>query len=427
MKNTFKLFLDKEIAKYNSILSTNSLSDEDKAAVEQTIANLNEVAEALDAESDNEAIEELRASVAALNESLTAIMEKINQSQTNIEEDNENENENNMENYLSTKNSVSDFLNAVRMSRNGAEFARNWKNTLSTNSIEIAEGSEFAFLPDLVKGKIQDVWEKKADWLTDLKTVNAKGYTVRVNTSDRDDADSRAKGWKPGDTKTAQDITLAAKKVVPQFIYKIQTIDAEMKFNDDGSLLDYLVEELVGQILYEEKRAILIGDGREAGTTGKIDSIEAIYKGDDAVTDAYTTIITAEEDSFMLDNLHNLVSKVHADGEEVVLFIATSAINEATRVAASETSTPLYLEDEQLARQCRASRIIVTDILDLAEITAIAMVPNKYVLVGENVMNPQLFNQHDIWKNEDVYRFECPVAGAIEGLKSTAVLKPYTD
>lgn len=424
MKETFKLFITKEIEKYNSVLATNTLSDEDKAAVEQTIANLNEVAEALDASSDDSAIEELRTSVNELNDRLTAIMEKLSQEQTNIED---NENENNMENYLSTKNSVSDFLNAVRMSRNGAEFARNWKNTLSTNSIEIAEGSEFAFLPDLVKGKIQDVWEKKADWLTDLKTVNAKGYTVRANTSDRDDADSRAKGWKPGDTKTAQDITLAAKKVIPQFLYKIQTVDVEMKFNDDGSLLDYLVEELVGQILYEEKRAILVGDGRAANATGKIDSIEAIYKGDDAVTDAYTTIITATQNSFMLDNLHNLVSKVHADGEEVVLFIATSAINEATRVAASETSTPLYLEDEQLARQCRASRIIVTDILDLAEITAIAMVPNKYVLVGENVMNPQLFNQHDIWKNEDVYRFECPVGGAIEGLKSTAVLKPYSE
>lgn len=421
MKNTFKLFLDKEIAKYNSILSTNSLSDEDKAAVEQTIANLNEVAEALDAETDNEAIEELRQSVTTLNESLTAIMEKINQTQTNIED---NENEKEMENYLSSKNSVSDFLNAVRMSRNGAEFARNWKNTLSTNSIEVAEGSEFAFLPDLVKGKIQDVWEKKADWLTDLKTVNAKGYTVRANTSDRDDADSRAKGWKPGDTKTAQDITLAAKKVIPQFIYKIQTVDVEMKFNDDGSLLDYLVEELVGQILYEEKRAILIGDGRAANATGKIDSIEAIYKGNSAVTDAYTTIITAEADSFMLDNLHNLVSKVRAEGEDVYLFIATSAINEATRVAASESATPLYLEDEQLARQCRATRIVVTDILDTVGITAIAMVPKKYVLVGENVLNPQLFNQHDIWTNTDVYRYEAPVGGAIEGLKSTAVLKP---
>ena len=422
MKETFKLFIGKEIEKYNSILSTNSLSDEDKAQVEQTITNLNEVATALDNETDDQAVEELRTSVNELNERLTAIMERISQTETNIEE-----NENKMENYLSTKNSVADFLNCIRTSTNGADFSKNWRNVLSTNAVTIAEGSEFGYLPEYVKGMIQDLWDKKADWLADLKIVNAKGYVVRANSSDKTNANSRAKGWKPGDEKTAQSITLAAKKVVPQFIYKIQTIDAEMKFNDDGSLLDYLVEELVGQILYEEKRAILIGDGRDSDATGKIDSIEAIYKGEDATSDSYTTIVTATENSFMLDNLHNLVSQVKADGEEVIVFIAQSAINEATRVAASETSTPLYLEDEQLARQIRASRIIVTDILDIAEVTAIAMVPRKYVLVGENVLNPVLFNQHDIWTNTDVYRFECPVGGAIEGLKSTAVLLPYSE
>jgi HK97 family phage major capsid protein len=422
MKETFKLFIGKEIEKYNSILSTNSLNEEDKAQVEQTIANLNEVATALDNETDEQAVEELRTSVNELNERLTAIMERISQTETNIEE-----NENKMENYLSTKNSVADFLNCIRTSTNGADFSKNWRNVLSTNAVTIAEGSEFGYLPEYVKGMIQDLWDKKADWLSDLKIVNAKGYVVRTNTSDKNNANSRAKGWKPGDTKTEQSITLAAKKVVPQFIYKIQTIDAEMKFNADESLLDYLVEELVGQILYEEKRAILIGDGRESNATGKIDSIEAIYKGEDAVTDSYTTILTAEENSFMLDNLHNLVSQVKADGEEVIVFIAQSAINEATRVAASDTSTPLYLEDEQLARQIRASRIVVTDILDIAEITAIAMVPRKYVLVGENVLNPVLFNQHDIWTNTDVYRFECPVGGAVEGLKSTAVLKPFSE
>lgn len=422
MKETFKLFIGKEIEKYNSILSTNSLSDEDKAQVEQTIANLNEVATALDNETDEQAVEELRTSVNELNERLTAIMERISQTETNIEE-----NENKMENYLSTKNSVADFLNCIRTSTNGADFSKNWRNVLSTNAVTIAEGSEFGYLPEYVKGMIQDLWDKKADWLADLKIVNAKGYVVRANSSDKTNANSRAKGWKPGDEKTAQSITLAAKKVVPQFIYKIQTIDAEMKFNDDGSLLDYLVEELVGQILYEEKRAILIGDGRDSDATGKIDSIEAIYKGEDATSDSYTTIVTATENSFMLDNLHNLVSQVKADGEEVIVFIAQSAINEATRVAASETSTPLYLEDEQLARQIRASRIVVTDILDIAGVTAIAMVPKKYVLVGENVLNPVLFNQHDIWTNTDVYRFECPVGGAIEGLKSTAVLLPYSE
>lgn len=422
MKETFKLFINKEIEKYNSILSTNSLSDEDRAMVEQTITNLNEVAETLENQNDENAVEELRTSVGELNDRLVAIMERLNQSETNIEE-----NENKMENYLSTKNSVADFLNCIRTSTNGADFSKNWRNVLSTNAVTIAEGSEFGYLPEYVKGMIQDLWDKKADWLSDLKIVNAKGYVVRANSSDKTNANSRAKGWKPGDEKTAQSITLAAKKVVPQFIYKIQTVDAEMKFNDDGSLLDYLVEELVGQILYEEKRAILIGDGRDSDATGKIDSIEAIYKGSDATTDSYTTIVEAEENSFMLDNLHNLVSQVKADGEEVIVFIAQSAINEATRVAASETSTPLYLEDEQLARQIRASRIVVTDILDIAEVTAIAMVPRKYVLVGENVLNPVLFNQHDIWTNTDVYRFECPVGGAIEGLKSTAVLLPYSE
>lgn len=420
MKETFKLFIGKEIEKYNSILSTNSLSEEDKAQVEQTIANLNEVATALDNETDEQAVEELRTSVNELNERLTAIMERISQTETNIEE-NENKMENN---YLSTKNSVSDFLSCVRNSRNGAEFARNWNEVLSTNAVTVAEGSEFGYLPELVKGRIQDLWEKKADWLLDLKIVNAKGYVVRANQSDKDAATSRAKGWKKGGTKTEQAITVAAKRVIPQFIYKIQSIDAEMKFNDDGSLLDYIVSELVGQILYEEKRAILIGDGRASESADKIDSIEAIYKGASATTDAYTTIMTAQANSFMLDNLHDLVASVKAEGEEVVLFIATSAISAATRVAASADSTPLYLEDEQLARQVRANRIVVTDILDIAEVTAIAMVPNKYVLVGENVLNPTMFTAHDIYKNTDVYRFEAPVGGAIEGLKSTAVLLP---
>ena len=218
-------------------------------------------------------------------------MEKISQEKTNIENENKMEN-----NYLATKNSVSDFLNVVRNSRNGSDFIHNWRNVLSENAVTAAEGSEFAFLPDMVKGMINDLWEKKADWLNDLKIVNAKGYVVRNNTSSKNADTSRAHGWKPGDTKTEQEITIAAKRVIPQFIYKIQTVDSEMKFNDDGSLLDYLVEELVGQILYEEKRAILIGDGRADNATGKISSIEAIYKGEGSTTDDYTTIVEAEED-----------------------------------------------------------------------------------------------------------------------------------
>lgn len=417
MKNILRNYLQKEVERYNNVLAQNSISDEDRLSIEAAIQSLQETMEAVDAAEDNSAVEELQATVAELRNSLEAIKEKLSQTKREIPM------ETITENYLKTQNSVSDFLGAIRTSRNGEEFKKNWKNVLAQNSISITEGSEFGYLPELVKGKIQDLWEKKADWLTALKTVNAKGYTVRFNEMSKFDADARAKGWRPGCTKTEQAIELAAKKVVPQFIYKIQTIDAEMKFNDDGSLLDYIVSELVSQILFEEKVAILIGDGRDEGC-GKIESIEPIYKGESAETDAFTTVITAKSD-FLIDDLHDLVASVHTDGvDNVYVFIAKSLINQATRVAASSTSTPIYLDDEQLARQIRAERIIVTDILDQVGLVAIAMIPDKYVLVGENVLNPSLFNQHDIWSNTDVYRYECAVAGAIEGLKSTAVLLP---
>lgn len=425
MKETFRLYLKNEIEKYNNVLAKNELSEEDKNSIEATIENLNNIMDALDQVNDNAAIEELKNSLEELNQSIVAIKEKMNQTKDNVEE---NKPEIMNENYLQSKNSVSDFLNVIRTSRNGMDFSKNWRNKLAENSISFEEGAEYAYLPQDVRSRIMDLWEKKADWLTSLKTINAKAYTCRYNQGDQDALESRAKGWRKGNKKKEQVITLTAKKVIPQFIYKIQVVDAETRFNDDGTLLNYLLEELVGQILYEEKRAILIGDGRDANSEDKISSIEPIYKGQGATTDNFTTIVNRTATSFMLDDLHELVSKIKREGDEdIVVFIATSAINEATRVAASDTSTPLYLEDEQLAAQIRARRIIVTDILDLAGVTAIAMVLNKYVLVGENVLNPQLFTQHDIWYNQDIFRFECPVAGAIEGLKSTAVLLPYNE
>lgn len=423
MRETFKLYVTNELQKYNSILANNSLTDEDKAQVENTINYLNEIMSKLEEANDNDAVEELKTSINELQDSLTAIKEKIAQNKNN-EEENKIETEM-TENYLKTQNSVADFLGAVKEARNGAEFAKAWRNKLAENSISIVEGSEYAYLPDTVRGKIQDLWSKKAGWLTSLKTVNAKAYTCRYNVSDQNAEASRAKGWQKGKTKTEQTIEFAAKKIVPQFIYKIQTIDYQTIFEDDGSLLNYLLDELVSQIIYEEKRAILIGDGRDVASDDKITSIEPIYKGEGAVTDNYTTIVNRTATSFMLDDLRKLVGEVRREeDEEVILFLAKSAEVEAYRVAASATSTPLYMEDDQLAAQVRASRIIITEMLDIEGITALAMIPSKYVMIGQNILNPTMFKDHDVWTNTDIYRYECIVGGGIEGLKSTAILLP---
>lgn len=414
MKEIFKSYLQKEIEKNNSILSQNSLADEDRAVIEAAIASLTETMEAVDAAEDNTVVDELKVTVEELQQSLTAIKEKINQQKEEINEETE------MENYLQTKNAIKDFANVIRNSKSIDEFRNGWNSVLTTNGITIEAGSELAYLPQPVLGRIQDIWDRNADWLRDLRNTGAKSYYVRVNTTEQDAEDARAKGWKQGDSKVAQQLTFAAKKIEAQFIYKLQEIDLKTKWDSDEDLINYVIDELVDQILYEEKRAILVGDGRANDSDYKITSFETIMKD---AEDIYTNVITAEEDSFMIDNMVELVDSLHnPDGRRVFVFMNKADLRSLRRVAASESSTPVYLPVEQVAETIGASRIITTDLLE--EGSAIAMIPEKYCLVGANIFSPEFMNFHDIYQNLDVYRMEIVAGGAIEGLKSTAVLLP---
>lgn len=413
MKTVFKNFLTKEIEKNQAILAQNSISEEDKAVVESAIASLQETLAAVEAATDDATVEELKTTVATMQESLTAIKEKLNQEQ-------KTEQTTEMENYLSTNAAVVAFAQAVRNSRNGAEFMKNWNSVLSTNGITIASGSEEYFLPEIVKSKIQDQWDRNADWLKDLTILNGvKRYTVRKNDSSQDAETSRAKGWKKGDTKVGQGLQFSGKLITAQFIYKLAEISVADEWNDE-TVVDYIVNELVDQILFEEKRAILVGDGRANDSDYKINSIEAIAK---TSADAYTQVATVTANGFLVDDFRSLVDSIHnPNNKPIYVFMSKADLRTLSRIAASETSTPVYISREQVAEQIGASKIITTDLLG-SDYKGIAMIPSEYVLIGANVMNPTMYSWHEGYKNLDVYRYECAVGGGIQGLKSTAVLK----
>lgn len=421
MKETFKSFLNAEIENKQKLLLSNSINDEDKALIQEQIDNLTAMVEKVDAleegEQANEAIEELKQTVTEMGEKLTALNEKLNQTK---QEDNNEEKENKMENYLETKNSVRDFAAAIRASKTADEFRANWNEYLVANSITVASGSEDAFLPSAVKGRIQDLFEKNAGWLADLTNTNAKRFYVRRNTNDKNDEDSRAKGWSKSKTKVSQEIEVAAKLLAPQFIYKLQEIDLQTKFENDEDLINYVLGELVNQILFEERRAILVGDGRANDSDYKIHSFESI--GLKASTDAYTTVMTATS-TFLVDDARALCdSIVNENNVPLYVFMSKADLRTLARVSASETSTPVYMSTEQVAEQIGATKIFTTDLLgETAKM--IAMLPSEYYLVGEGVLNPALMTAHDIYKNLDIYRYECTAGGGINGLKSTAVLK----
>lgn len=424
-KELFKEFLTNAIDEKKNLLLQNSISDEDKEMIQTAITNLESMLTKVDELEDeavaNEAIEELKTTVTDLSDKLTALNERINQSKENNEE-----NEDNKMNYLETKNAIHDFAEVIRNSRNAEEFRANWKDVLMKNdaysdTVTVDGGSAEAFMPAAVKGMIQDIWDKNSGFLKDLNYTNAKRFYCRANNSAQGDETSRAKGHKKGDTKASQKIELAAKLLEGQYIYKIAELSYQTIWDSDEDLIKYVVNELVDQMLYEVKRAILVGDGRANDSDYKINKIEAIYK---TSGDSYTSVFTVGDANtgFLVDDIRLAVDSIHnPNNKDVYAFMNKATLRTLARVQASSTSTPVFMSREQVAEQIGATKVIDTDLLSDNEV--IAMIPSEYYMVGANILNPEWYSWHDGLKNIDYYRYESVVGGGINGLKSTAVLK----
>ena len=319
-------------------------------------------------------------------------------------------------NYLSSQEATHDFLQAMRTSKNAVEFGKNWNVRLAENGITIAEGSEDAFLPDAVKGAIQDAWEKPGNWLNRLNNTNAKAFTVRLNTSDQNAETSRAKGHQKGAQKANESLTFAAKKITPQMIYKKIDLDNMTIFEDDGSLLTYISNELVNQWLIEVQRAILVGDGRQDNDNNKINSIEAVVDAN-AV---YQTTFAHSADAQFIDELVQMVDSIKNDeGGAITVFMSQISLSELRRFVFGDGSSAQYVRKEDMAAQLGVSEIIATSLLG-SGVKAIAMRLDKYVTVGR--INPAFVEWEDYDYNVRNYRVENPFGGALGAPKSAAVL-----
>lgn len=410
-KEIFKQFLTNELSLKENLLANNTLSEDDKTLIQTQIDSLNSLMEQLDEVEDektsDEAIDALKDLVNSMDESIKAIQEKINQDIKTDTDMIENEVK-----YLESKNSVKDFAAIVRNAESRKNFQTEWNKKLAENGVSFEEGTEEGFLPTAVKSEIYSVWDTNADWLKDLTQVNAKRFMIRTNVSEQDAETSRAKGWKKSNAKKAeQALTLSSKEVVCQFIYKIQSVSVVDEFNDDGSLISYLVKELVDQIIYETKRAILVGDGREANSEYKITSFEALnavgqtktIEGESATMDEW---ISAME---MLKNENN---------KPVYAFMTKTELNSLRRYVGAEGASAMYLPVDQIADMIGVAKIITTDLVTVGQL----LIPSDYVMIGENVFNPSMFTWKDGWTNTENFRFEVAAGGALKMATSAVTL-----
>ena len=419
MKQIVLNYLKAQLESDNKMKAMNSISEEDRVVLDEHIASLNETIQAIEELEDEavsqEMVNELKSSLETLNETVESIKEKLNANKT---EQSEMENIENA--YLKSKNAIHDFAQTIRNTKSADEFANNWAEVLKTNGITVATGSEEAFLPQPVLDTITDVWDRESKWLADLHMTGAKRFYCRYNTSTQTAENSRAKGWKSG-TKATESLSVAAKLLEAQFVYKIMDIDNKSIWDNDENLINFVVEELVSQILYEIKQAVLVGDGRASDSDYKIDKIEAIAR---TTTDAYVTVSTETANGFLLDDIKAMMINLKKkEGRKVLVFMSETDLNSLERIQASETSTPVYQPKDYVEAQLGENvEIVTTDLLG-ASYKAIAFIPDEYYMVGDSIFNPRMNQWEDFMTNTQYRRFETVVGGGVRGLKSAAVLK----
>lgn len=404
----------------------NSLTDpKAKEKAQESVNELKEMLKSINdlGEDDPDSIERLRQDVT---DALARIDSRMNEFESQIKALQEKvgsgagDEANNMHKkgaeYLKSDNALHDFLQCMREAKTGDAFAKNWRGKLSENGISIAEGSEEGFMPEAVKGAIQDAWEKPGNWVNRLKNTRAKAYTVRLNTSNQSDETSRAKGHTPGNAKVNESLTFAAKKVTPQMIYKKIDVDNMTIFEDDGTLLAYVVEELTNQWLIEVERAILVGDGRQNNDTNKISSIEAVVDAGST----YTTTITHDASNELIDEVIACVEAIKNDeGGDITVFMSLQTLNSLRRIMLSADSTPQYVGKDIVSEQLGVSEVITTSLLG-EDYLAVAMRLDKYVTVGS--IAPRFVEWENYDYNVKNYRVEVPFGGALEAPLSAAVL-----
>lgn len=330
------------------------------------------------------------------------------------------------ENYLHSENSLKDFAGSIREGLQGVSFRKSWGDKLRTNGVTITSGDEFGYLPDYVVGKIEDMWQHRFPWLQKVKKVNAKRYAIRYQTTGQDSTspDVRAKGHTAGGTKTDNVFTMLAESVETQAIYAKIMIDNITIWNDDKGLVDYIIDALGTQMVYEMHRAILVGDGRLSTSPDKINSIDPIAR---TTSDNWVTVSQRDSSNYQLiQDLRAMVDNVDNEmGEEIILFLSKEDKTAVAEYLHATGGSYRYSTDAEIAAQLGVSEIYTTPLLGSAntyDYQAIAFMPEKYVLIGQDDYKLDTWQNYE--NNTTGYRLEKFAGGAPEGLKMGAVMKP---
>lgn len=317
--------------------------------------------------------------------------------------------------YLKTKEALNDFAKMLQKTGGREALKEAWSEHLRVKGISNPD----VFLPQAIISAITDAFDTAGGIFGTFRYTGLIMLKVALNTN-TDDATSRAKGFKRGNTKQEEVITVTPKEIRAQYIYKYITLDKETlrETQDTGAVLRYVLEELPQRIVMEIERAAMIGDGRTSTAEDKITSYEAIAR---TTADIWVSVQEASQNDLLAD-LVNMDATITATGSR---YLVISRQTLAKIKLTSNNGGLVFPIGSDIASALGYSAIFTPDWMTVTGApVAIEYVGEAYKTVGDNTMDS--YENFILQQNKNEYLMEIYSGGGIDTPKSAAVLTPYT-
>lgn len=244
--------------------------------------------------------------------------------------------------------------------------------------------------------------------------------------------EARAKGYTKGAKKVEEVFKLLKRETHPTWIYKKQKFDRQDVIDSTNlKVIDFVKQEMRVMLDKELARAILVGDGRQASSTDKIDpeKLRPIWT-DDELYSIHKTVEKTVEGVELVESVTRGMVEYRGKGMPT-LFVSPQTMVDLQLVK-DKNGAYMYPTDDILARRMRVANIVEVPEFDglkrtvgSAEVDLIGIAVNlgDYTLGNDNGGEISYFDYFDIDFNQMKYLYEIYMSGALTTPKSAVVFE----
>lgn len=294
---------------------------------------------------------------------------------------------------------------------------------------------------------------RQMEWVSKVWNATSKSPFSRIKSTAADITmdEARARGYIKGKKKIEEQFSLLKRVTTPQTVYKLQKMDRDDIIDiTDFDVVAWMKQEMRMMLNEELARAVLIGDGRQAGDESKInaDNIRPVYT-DEEVYAIHKLVAIDSDDMTREEKSDAIIDAVYEAREDyrgsgMPTFYCPSKIVTVMLLARDQIGRRLYNTVTELASALRVREIVEVPVMDAqvretgsdpAKLPAGYDQSQKYDLIGIMVNLTDyrvgadrggavtLFDDFDIDYNKYTYLIETRCSGALFRPKSAIVLE----